>query len=228
MSGAGPDSGAAPPPDDAIDLARMRLEYETAGIGPEDLSADPMEQFDRWMADAVRADLFEPNAMVVSTVDDDGQPWSRYVLLKGADWRGFDFYTNYHSHKSNQLTANPKASATFGWLGLHRQVNVAGAVERVSAEESEAYWAVRLRGPKLGAWASEQSGELPDREMLEGRYREVESRFPGEVPRPEHWGGWRLIPHTVEFWQGRLNRLHDRLRYRRLGDESWELVRLSP
>ncbi len=211
-----------------VDLARMRLEYETTGIDVGDLAPDPIEQFDRWMADAVRAGLFEPNAMVVSTVDPDGQPWSRYLLLKGAGPAGFEFYTNYHSHKSNHLEANPRASATFGWLDLHRQVNLAGPVERVPTAESDAYWSVRLRGPKLGAWASEQSTELPDRETLERRYREVESRFPDDVPRPEHWGGWRLVPHTIEFWQGRVNRLHDRLRYRRLDDGSWDLVRLSP
>ena len=215
--------------DDAeVDLARMRLEYETAGIDVGDVLDDPMDQFDRWMADAVLADLYEPNAMVVCTVDGDGQPWSRHVLLKGAGPDGFDFYTNYHSDKSRHLGDNPRASATFGWLGLHRQVNVAGPVERVPTEESDAYWSVRLRGPKLGAWASEQSTELADRDVLERRYREVEARFPDEVPRPEHWGGWRLVPHTVEFWQGRVNRLHDRLRYRRLDDGGWDLVRLSP
>jgi len=211
-----------------VDLARMRLEYETAGIAPDDLAPDPMAQFDRWMADAVTADLYEPNAMVVSTVDGDGQPWSRYVLLKGAGSGGFEFYTNYHSLKSQHLLARPVASATFGWLGLHRQVNITGSVERVAGAESDAYWAVRLRGPKLGAWASEQSSELPDRGVLERRYQEFEARFGDDVPRPEHWGGWRLVPHTIEFWQGRLNRLHDRLRYRRLDDGSWDLVRLSP
>ena len=215
-------------PGDGVDLARMRLEYETVGIEPGDLADHPIDQFDRWMAEAVLAELFEPNAMVVSTVDGEGQPWSRHVLLKGAGPGGFDFYTNYFSDKSRQLDGNPLASATFGWLGLHRQVNVAGVVERIPAAESDAYWSVRLRGPKLGAWASEQSSELPDRATLDRRYREVESRFPDEVPRPDHWGGWRLVPHTVEFWQGRLNRLHDRLRYRRLDDDSWELVRLSP
>lgn len=213
---------------ESVDLARMRLEYETAGIAPEDLATEPMDQFDRWMADAVTAGLHEPNAMVVSTVDAAGHPWSRYVLLKGAGPGGFDFYTNYHSLKSQHLTARPVASATFGWLGLHRQVNVAGAVERVPEVESDEYWSVRLRGPKLGAWASEQSNELPDRAVLERRYQEFDARFGDDVPRPEHWGGWRLVPHTIEFWQGRVNRLHDRLRYRRLDDGSWDVVRLSP
>jgi pyridoxamine 5'-phosphate oxidase len=213
---------------DDVDLARMRLEYETAGLDVADLVDDPIEQFDRWMADAVRGGLFEPNAMVIATVDADGQPWTRHVLLKGAGAAGFDFYTNYQSDKSRQLDANPRASVTFGWLELHRQVNVAGSVERVSAEESDAYWTVRVRGSQLGAWSSDQSRELPDREALLRRYEEVETRFPDRIPRPGHWGGWRLVPHTIEFWQGRLNRLHDRLRYVRRPDGSWGLVRLSP
>ncbi len=213
---------------DEVDLARMRLEYETAGIEPGDLAADPAEQFQRWLADAIEAELYEPNAMIVSSVDADGQPWSRYVLLKGAGSAGFDFYTNYRSLKSQQLEANPRAAATFGWLPLHRQVNVAGTVERIPEAESDAYWAVRVRGSQLGAWASEQSSELPDRDTLLRRYDEADARFADDVPRPEHWGGWRLVPHTVEFWQGRRNRLHDRLRYRRVGDTGWDVVRLSP
>lgn len=218
--------------DDDVDLATMRLEYETIGIEPADLAADPFEQFDRWMADAIAADLYEPNAMVVSTVDEAGQPWSRYVLVKGATSAGFEFYTNYHSDKSRHLDAAPRAAATFGWLPLHRQVNLAGRVERVSADDSDDYWAMRVRGAQLGALASAQSQELADREELMERYRALEARHEGgDVPRPEHWGGWRLVPDAVEFWQGRVNRLHDRLRYRRVGggaDGRWELVRLSP
>ena len=211
-----------------VDLARMRLEYETAGLDLGDLADDPFVQFDRWMADAVEAGLYEPNAMVLSTVDGDGQPWSRTLLLKGAGPTGFDFYTNYRSDKSRQLDGAPMAAMTFGWLPLHRQVNLAGRVERVPAAESDEYWAVRVRGSQLGAWASEQSRELPDRETLLRRYEEAESRFGDDVPRPEHWGGWRLVPHTIEFWQGRVNRLHDRLRYRRADDGSWTIARLSP
>lgn len=211
-----------------VDLATMRLEYETTGLDLGDLADDPVEQFDRWLGDAVRGGVFEPNAMVLATVDGEGQPWTRHVLLKGAGPDGFEFYTNYRSDKSRHLGANPRASATFGWLELHRQVNVAGVVERVPADESDRYWEVRIRGSQLGAWASEQSRELPDRETLQARYREIEQRYPGAVPRPEHWGGWRLVPHTIEFWQGRLNRLHDRLRYQRQPDGHWSRARLSP
>ena len=211
-----------------MDLARMRLEYETAGITPEDLADDPFTQFDRWFQDAIAADLYEPNAMVVSTVDGDGQPWSRFVLLKGVDERGFQFYTNYESNKSADLANHPSAAITFGWLGLHRQVNIAGSVERINDAESDAYWSVRTRGSQLGAWASMQSGELADRAELTDAFQAADERFGDEVPRPPHWGGWRVVPNTVEFWQGRQNRLHDRLRFRRDGDGVWELVRLSP
>lgn len=213
-----------------VELATMRREYEAAGLSPADLADDPIEQFDRWLADAVRGGVFEPNAMVLSTVDGDGQPWSRYLLLKGASETGFEFYTNYRSDKSRQMEANGRAAATFGWLELHRQVNLTGTVERVPTADSDDYWSVRIRGSQLGAWASDQSRQLPDREALVRRYREVEDRFPetGEVPRPEHWGGWRLVPDTIEFWQGRVNRLHDRLRYRHQPDGTWSIVRLSP
>ena len=211
-----------------VDLARMRLEYETTGLDLGDLDPDPARQFDRWMTEAVEAGVYEPNAMVVSTVDGDGQPWSRTVLLKGAGSAGFDFYTNYESDKSRHLDGNPRAAASFGWYPLHRQVNLAGTVERVSPDESDAYWSVRVRGSQLGAWASEQSRALPDRQALLDRYAEAEARFGDEVPRPEHWGGWRLVPHTIEFWQGRLNRLHDRLRYGRSDAGTWTIVRLSP
>lgn len=223
--GGRPDEVGAPEP---VDLATMRLEYETTGLDEADLAADPLDQFDRWLGDAVRGGVFEPNAMVLATVDDECQPWTRHVLLKGAGPDGFEFYTNYRSDKSRQIEGNPRASATFGWLELHRQVNVAGTVERVPADESDRYWAVRIRGSQLGAWASEQSQVLPDREALLERYRGVEQRYPDAVPRPDHWGGWRLIPHTIEFWQGRLNRLHDRLRYRLEADGTWSRSRLSP
>jgi pyridoxamine 5'-phosphate oxidase len=205
----------------------MRLDYETEGIAEDELAGDPFTQFDRWLQVAVEAELEEPNAMVVATVDDGGQPWSRYVLLKSATPSGFDFYTNYESNKSIQLAANPRASLTFGWLPLRRQVNVAGTVVEVPRAESDAYWSVRPRLSQLGGWASAQSRPLRSRQELLDRYAEVEAAYAGEVPRPPHWGGWRVVPHTVEFWQGRPNRLHDRLRYV-LAGECWKLARLSP
>lgn len=207
----------------------MRLEYETAGLSESDVAEDPFQQFDRWLRDAVAAEVHEPNAMVVSTVDEAGQPWSRYVLLKGVTGGGFDFFTNYESNKSTQLIGHPRGAITFGWLELHRQVNIAGPVERLGDAESESYWAMRTRGSQLGGWASAQSTVLSGRDELTDRFAEVERRFPGEVPRPPHWGGWRLRAESIEFWQGRQNRLHDRLRYRRPEATSgWELVRLSP
>lgn len=197
------------------DLARMRLEYETVGLSESDLAGDPFEQFHRWLEEAVAAEVYEPNAMVLSTVDAEGQPWSRHLLLKGVNGGGFDFFTNYTSNKSVELAANNRAAMTFGWLDLHRQVNLAGTVEKVPDQESDDYWAVRTRGSQLGGWASDQSAEIDGRQTLDQWYAEAETRFPDVVPRPPHWGGWRLIPHTIEFWQGRQNRMHDRMRYRR-------------
>lgn len=214
-----------------MNLAKMRLEYETAGISEVNFAPDPFRQFETWFSEAVTAEVHEPNAMVVSTVDAEGQPWSRYVLLKAATAAGFDFFTNYESNKSQQLTDRASGAITFGWLELHRQVNVAGAVEPVSESESDDYWAVRTRGSQLGGWASQQSSVIGGRQELMDSYAAMERRFPDEVPRPPHWGGWRIVPHTVEFWQGRQNRLHDRLRYVRAdssGSADWQLIRLSP
>lgn len=205
----------------------MRLEYETDGISENDFDVNPLTQFNVWLQVAVEADFDEPNAMVLSTVDPDGQPWSRYVLLKKASDDGFDFYTNYESHKSVQLAGWPKASLTFGWLSLRRQVNISGSVQRISDVESNDYWTARPRGSQIGGWASDQSRPLRDRQELLDRYARFESAHPGDVPRPPHWGGWRVVPHMVEFWQGRQNRLHDRLRYT-LVEGNWQLTRLAP
>lgn len=207
----------------------MRLEYETVGLNPSDLGDDPIAAFKQWLSQAVEADLVEPNAMVLSTVDRQGQPWSRHMLLKGVDDNGrFEFYTNYHSNKSGHLTVNPKAALTFGWLGLRRQINIGGTVQRVSPLDSDVYWSQRPRLSQLGALASDQSRNLDDRCELEQRFADHDANYPNEVPRPDHWGGWSLDPTTIEFWQGRPNRLHDRIRFERAAAGNWVSQRLNP
>lgn len=207
----------------------MRRDYGTDRVlSPDDLAADWWVQFDRWFADAIDADLPEPNAMILATADHDGRPSARTVLLKGFDERGLVFYTNYSSRKGTELAANPYASLVFPWFPMRRQVVVAGSVSRVSRAETEAYWATRPRESQLGAWASPQSRVVPDRAALDRLYEEAERRFPERVPAPEHWGGLRVEPHTVEFWQGRTGRLHDRLRYRRTDEGVWTIERLAP
>jgi len=210
------------------EIRDRRVQYETAGIDVADMASDPVEQWRRWHADAFDAGVAEPNAMTLSTVDGDGAPDARMVLVRGADDRGLAFYTNYDSVKSRQLGVHPVAAATFGWLDLHRQVRLRGTVARVDAAESDAYFASRPRGSQIGAWASPQSQPIASREELDARVAEIEARFgEGEVPRPPYWGGWRLRPTTWEFWQGRTSRLHDRLAYRQAG-ETWEIIRLAP
>ena len=211
-------------------IADARIEYETHGLDVTDLAADPLVQWHRWYDDAVREGLTEPNAMTVATVRPDGTPDARIVLVRGADALGFTFFTNYDSAKGEQLATHPAAAAVFGWLQLHRQVRIRGPVERVEAAESDAYFASRPRGSQVGAWASEQSAVIPHRAWLEARVAQVEAQYAGgAVPRPPHWGGYRLVPTELEFWQGRPSRLHDRLRYRRSTvDGSWVVERLSP
>ena len=205
-----------------------RVQYETAGLDLGDVDRDPVVQWHRWYDEAATAGVAEPNAMTVGTVDDTGAPDARIVLARTVDTDGIEFFTNYTSAKSRQLESTPSAVAVFGWLDLHRQVRVRGSVERVAPEASDEYFMSRPRGSRLGAWASPQSEVIADRAELERRVTEVTERFDGvEVTRPEHWGGWRIVPVEWEFWQGRRSRLHDRLRYRRNGDV-WTIDRLAP
>jgi pyridoxamine 5'-phosphate oxidase len=212
--------------DDA--LARMRQEYGERGLRRSDLVADPLEQFARWFDEARNAPILEPNAMTLATVDAAGQPSARTVLLKAVDRRGLTFYTNLESRKARELAANPKAALLFWWPPQGRQVRFEGEIERVDDAEADAYFATRPRGSQIGAWASAQSTVVADRAALDAAEREMAARFAdGPVPRPPFWGGYRLVPTRVEFWQGRINRLHDRLRYTRRGDH-WDLERLAP
>jgi pyridoxamine 5'-phosphate oxidase len=205
-----------------------RIQYETAGLDVADVDPDPVAQWHRWYDDAAAAELTEPNAMTIGTVDADGNPDARIVLVRGVDSAGLSFFTNYDSAKSTQLVARPSAVAVFGWLDLHRQIRVRGRVEHVSAAESDEYFMSRPRGSRIGAWASPQSTVIVDRTELEHRVATETARFDGvEVTRPPHWGGWRLVPDTWEFWQGRPSRLHDRLRYHR-SDDRWSIDRLAP
>jgi pyridoxamine 5'-phosphate oxidase len=215
---------------DTPDLAGLRREYETAGLDEQHLADDWPTQFGSWFADAIAARLPEPNAMTFATVDAQGRPSARTVLLKGYDEQGFVCYTNLRSRKATEALANPYASLVFCWLALHRQVVVCGGVVAVSRAETEAYFARRPRGAQLGAWASPQSQVIASRPEIEQRYAEAAARFPegNPVPAPPHWGGLRIVPETVEFWQGRPDRLHDRLRFRRVSDAIFAVERLAP
>jgi pyridoxamine 5'-phosphate oxidase len=219
--------------DPVVDPAAMRKQYRAEGLAEQDLAAHPMDQFARWFEDAARASLhgtiYEPNAMVVSTADAAGRPSSRTVLMKQFDTDGFVFYTNYDSRKARDLAANPHVSLLFPWHPLARQVIVTGTARRTGRDETAAYFRTRPHGSQLGAWASRQSSVLGSRAELDERYAECERRWPSgtDVPMPGFWGGYRLTPQSLEFWQGRANRLHDRLRYRRSGD-GWVVERLYP
>ena len=209
--------------------ARLRKEYTRAGLKEPDADPDPIGQFRRWFDEAFAAGLHEPNAMTLATATTDGRPSARVVLLKGLDERGFVFYTSYEGRKSRELETNPYAALVFYWGELERQVRIEGRVSYVSEEESDAYFAGRPRGSQLGAWVSEQSRPIEDRDALEERLRELEAEYEGrKVPRPPFWGGYRVEPEVIEFWQGRENRLHDRLIYRRSESGGWRRERLQP
>jgi pyridoxamine 5'-phosphate oxidase len=206
----------------------MRRDFESEGLDLEQLDSDPVHQFEHWFNDARKAGILEPNAMSLATTGNDRQPALRTVLLKYFDQQGFVFYTNYGSRKAGELADNPKAALLFPWIGLNRQVIVQGEVTRVSKAESLRYFASRPRGSQLGAWVSEQSRVISSRGLLEQKVAEIRRKFgDGEVPLPSFWGGYRVVPHRIEFWQGRPSRLHDRFEYLRSPD-GWTIQRLQP
>lgn len=233
-------------------IADLRKDYTLGTLHRAALAADPLAQFQHWFADAAAAKSpggwlrrvgigfykwvlmvfgarpVDPNAMALATVGADGKPSVRTVLLKGVDERGFVFYTNYESRKGRELDGNPNGALVFYWSDLERQVCVSGPVVKISREEAEKYFQSRPRGSRIGAWASTQSEVVPDRAFLEARWRELEARYPQDVPLPPFWGGYMLKPERIEFWQGRASRLHDRFSYQRGADGKWKLERLSP
>jgi pyridoxamine 5'-phosphate oxidase len=212
-----------------MSFSDLRRDYTQPGLHEADLDPDPFVQFHRWFDAALATPLLEPHAMTLATATPEGRPSARMVLLRGLDAQGFVFYTNYDSRKGGELTANPWAALVFYWAPLERQVRVEGAVAPVTPAESDAYYASRPVGSRLGAWASPQSRPIPDRTVLEQRVAELEVMYPdGNVPRPPNWGGFRVTPSSIEFCQGRPSRLHDRLRYRRQDDGSWLIERLAP
>ncbi|GGB97222.1 pyridoxine/pyridoxamine 5'-phosphate oxidase [Oxalicibacterium flavum] len=211
-----------------MSIADIRTDYTRASLSEADTDPDPIAQFARWFEQALNAQVREPNAMGVSTVSADGRPSSRILLIKDFDQRGFTWFTNYESRKGEQLAANPHAALLFHWLELERQVRIEGRVERVSAQESDAYFGSRPVGSRLSAIASEQSRPVADRGELERKYAQAEAQYGDRPPRPAHWGGYRLVPDYIEFWQGRASRLHDRIAYRREADGNWTRKRLQP
>lgn len=211
------------------ELAGLRHEYEAHGLRRADLHSDPLEQFRAWFAAAIAADIRDVSAMSLATATPEGKPSVRIVLLKGLDERGFSFFSNYDSGKGRDLAANPHAALAFYWVKLERQVRISGPVERTSREDSAAYFHSRPAGSRLGAWVSKQSEIIDSRQVLDARLEAMKERFEdGEIPLPPHWGGYRLQPEEIEFWQGRPNRLHDRFRYSRRTDGTWQIDRLAP
>jgi pyridoxamine 5'-phosphate oxidase len=218
-------SAPVPP---AADLAALRTDYSLKTLDERQVDRDPLKQFGVWMVEAIHAQVPEPTAMNLSTVDAGGRPSGRIVLLKGVDPRGFVFFTNYESRKGRDLAARPVAALTFMWKELERQVRIEGTVEKVSAAESDAYYETRPLGSRIGAWASPQSQAIENRAWLEERWAALSKEYGAEPARPEHWGGYRVMPERIEFWQGRLSRLHDRILFTREEAGGWTTARLAP
>jgi len=209
---------------------RTHTDYGIEKLEEADLAADPISQFTAWLAEASEREVYEPNAMALGTIDPDGSPSIRTVLLRGVDERGFEFYTDYTSRKGRALLANPAVSAVFPWYSLHRQVIVFGEAQRVGVDDSDAYFAARPRGAQVAAWSSDQSQPIASRDALEQKVRDADAQFADapEIPRPERWGGFRIVPRRIEFWQGRTSRLHDRLVFVREAGGEWSVERLQP
>jgi len=210
-------------------IANLREDYQAATLDVSDVASSPFVQFGKWFQEALKSELPEPNAMTLATATPDGRPSARIVLLKGYDEQGFVFYTNYNSHKGRELEQNPQAAMVFNWLELQRQIRIEGRVEKVSPEESTEYFQSRPKGSQIGAWASPQSTIIPNRTVLENKVEELQEQYAEaeRLPRPEHWGGFRIIPEVIEFWQGRSSRLHDRIQYTQAGGK-WTIERLAP
>lgn len=209
-------------------IADIRKDYKLHSLDEKDIAANPIDQFEKWWKEAVKSEITEVNAMTLSTATKDGKPSARIVLLKDYDENGFVFFTNYNSHKGKELAENHYVALTFFWKEIERQVRIEGKVEKVSAEESDVYFISRPQGSRIGAWASEQSIVIANRQLLEENVKRFTEEFKNSIPRPPHWGGYRVMPFKIEFWQGRSNRLHDRIQYTKIQEGSWKAERLAP